>query len=103
MSGTKTPTATELHGTAMTALMAAIEAVKAFLAHPDVTDDTTLHAAAKQVDYDLSGALATLGSYNVTQGVVPPEPEPEPEPVPEHEPVVKAQPAAPTPPPVPVE
>jgi hypothetical protein len=81
MSGTKTPTATELHGAAMTALMAAIEAVKAFLAHPDVTDDTTLHAAAKQVDYDLSGALATLGSYNVTQGVVPEmveEPEPAP-------------------------
>ena len=87
----ETPGVAELHTKAVDAVHAAIEAVKEFLGHPDVVDDTAMHTAAKQVDYDLGGALKTLAHYNVTQGVVaadPPEEEPEPEP--EHQPAVEA-------------
>jgi len=107
----ETPGVAELHTKAVELLHAAIEAVKEFLGHPDVVDDTAMHTAAKQADYDLGGALKTLANYNVTQGVVaadPPEepeatppiaerpigpgwrPDPQPEPEPEPEPKVEA-------------
>jgi len=85
----ETPGVAELHTKAVELLHAAIEAVKEFLGHPNVVDDTAMHTAAKQVDYDLGGALKTLAHYNVTQGVVaadPPEEETPPEPPTEPEP-----------------
>ena len=85
----ETPTVCDLHTKALDAMHAAIAAVQAFLGHPDVVDDTTMHAAAKNADYEMGGALRTM--QGLAQVVVATDPlEEGPPPEPEHQPAVEA-------------